>query len=220
LSALRSEKSADASAALAASVAQSEASTDIERAFPTIKIPPVRRGFICVLLDVLTLGICRFYMVPQGFVMVVMAFEKYRSYRNPGISPILSLWGLYQRPWKQMVPTLEQTENFYVPHATTADQISCDVQAVLSYKIVDPGKAIFGVVDFGSLMKQVAVGHVRDECGKRSYPDLIRARTEMSEAARAALTVPAERWGLSITLFEVLSIRQAGEGQSTEGNVR
>jgi regulator of protease activity HflC (stomatin/prohibitin superfamily) len=185
--------------------------TSIERAFPTVRIPPLKSGIFCLLLTCLTLGIFRFYLVPQGFVLVVMAFEKYRTYRKPGLSAIVSLCGLYHYPWQHLVPTAEQQENFH-SYAATSDQINCHVQAVFSYKIVDPGKAIFEVVDFESLIKNIALGHVRDECGKRSFADLIRARTEMAQAAREALTLPAERWGLAINLFEVVAISKVGEG--------
>jgi hypothetical protein len=182
----------------------------IQRAFPTIHIAPVERAAICRFLDVLTLGICDFFVVPQGFILLVMAFGRYRSYRNPGLQQILSFWGTYQRPWMHLVPTLEQKEEFTVSGVTTSDGIHCDVDALFSFRIVDPGKVIFEVAEFDLTIKLVAVAFLRDECGKMKLQDLLASRSQMAEAAKASLTAHAERWGLYIPLFDVLEITVLG----------
>jgi regulator of protease activity HflC (stomatin/prohibitin superfamily) len=176
------------------------------KAFPGVKIPAPRRGFLCVLLDVLCLGVLRFYTVPQGYYMVVMAFQKYRTYRGAGLSSIVSLWGSYQQPWPHLVPSQERLEQFAVEGARTTDGIECHIEAFFSFKIVEPGKALFEIFNFSEI-KTIAISLVRDECGKRQAAELLRARAEMSKASKENLKPDADRWGLEIPVFDVLEIR-------------
>jgi len=41
------------------------------------------RPFVCKLLGLLTLGICKFYAVPQGKALIITAFGKYRKACEP-----------------------------------------------------------------------------------------------------------------------------------------
>ena len=91
------------------------------------------------LVSLATLGIWRFFSVPQGYVCLVTAFGKYIRQVDPGLGSCLSFWGLYQRPYK-LVSVKQQTRNYPKESVFTGDGVRCAIDVFEVYKIVDPVK--------------------------------------------------------------------------------
>jgi hypothetical protein len=167
--------------------------------------PAVEQPFICRLLGVLTLGILRFYVVPQGNALVVTAFGKYRKSVQPGLSPILSLWGIYHKPWG-LITTRETIEQLPDESVFTSDGIRCRIAVMICYKIIDPGKALFEVDDYSEAIQTIIQAVLRNESGKLPARSLLSSREQMAETLRATLAADAEPWGINVRLVEITQI--------------
>lgn len=167
--------------------------------------PSVEQPFICKLLGILTLGILHFYVVPQGNALVVTAFGKYRKSVQPGLSPILSLWGIYQKPWG-LISTRETIEQLPEESVFTSDGIRCRMDVMICYKIIDAGKALFEVDDYREAIRTIIQAVLRNESGKLPARSLLASREQMAETLRATLAADAEPWGINVRLVEITEI--------------
>jgi hypothetical protein len=166
------------------------------------------RPRICKLLGFLTLGIYKFYAVPQGKALVVMAMGKYRKCCEPGLGAILSFWGFYQHPYKDM-PLIECKE-CAVPYenetVVTSDGVKCSLDVMICYRIADPGKALFEVDNC-----QNAVGHMvravlRSEYAKQPTQTLRASREQMAGTLRETLERGVAPWGVKVRMVEITNL--------------
>ena len=165
----------------------------------------INKGAITRILDTLTLGICKFYEVQQGYALIVVAFEKYRTSMQPGLGFLLSFWGLYQKPWGA-VPIKEIIDPFKNEMVFTNDGVKCYIDVMICYKIIDPGKAIFEVDDYRQGLKEIVRAVLRNECGKLPARSLLKSREEMASLLQSALSEDAKPWGIAVRLVELTQV--------------
>jgi hypothetical protein len=165
---------------------------------------------ICKFLNVLTLGISRFYTIPQGCVLAVSAFDRYKTFKRPGLRSILSLWGFYEQPIG-IVSSKEIVGKYCISNVWTSDRVQCDIDVMLVYRISDPGKALFEVEDYADGMAQLADYVVREQGGMRRSTELLGAnREEMATPMLKSVKSDAQPWGIEVRLFQVTSIVPSG----------
>jgi regulator of protease activity HflC (stomatin/prohibitin superfamily) len=166
------------------------------------------RPLVCKLLGLLTLGIYKFYAVPQGKALVVTALGKYRKACEPGLGCILSLWGLYQHPYKDM--PLIACREFATPYeneaVVTNDGITCRLDVMVCYRIVDAGKALFEVDDYERAMANMIRAVLRRECAKQPAQTLRASRDQLAETLRGTLDIDVALWGIRARLVEITEI--------------
>ncbi len=163
------------------------------------------RPVICKLLGLLTLGICKFYAVPQGEALVVMAFGKHRKASLPGLRVLLSFWGLYQRPYKNvpLISLKENTEPFTNEIVFTSDGARCKLDVMICYKVEDPKKALFEVDSYQTAIQNIVRAVLRNECSMHPGRKLLAVREQIALDTRKALDKDIEPWGIAIRLVEI-----------------
>jgi hypothetical protein len=163
------------------------------------------RPIICKLLGLLTFGIFKFYAVPQGEAMIVMAFGKHRKACRPGLRFLLSFWGLYQRPYKQipLIPLKENTEPFTNEIVFTRDGIRCKLDVMICYSVEDPQKALFDVDNYHSAIHNIVRAVLSNECSRHPGGKLLALREQIALDIRKALVKDIEPWGIAIRLVEI-----------------
>ena len=198
--------------------------TSFEKELPALEIVPSRvsgklkegdldrleaeRPLICKLLGLLTLGFCKFYAVPQGNALVVTTFGKYRKSCKPGLGCIWSLWGFYQRPYKNspLIQCKETTIPYERETVVTSEGVKCKLDVMISYKIVDPGKALFEVDNYKRAIENVVRAVLRNECSKQPAQELRSAREQIASNIQSILEKDVEPWGIKIRLVKLNNI--------------
>ena len=167
------------------------------------------RPFVCKLLGLLTLGIFKFYAVPQGSTLVVTAFGKYRNAREPGLACILSLWGLYQHPHKDvpLIACKEFTTPYENEPVITSDGVTCRLDILICYRVADAGKALFEVDDYEQAMVHLIRAVLRRECAKLPSQTLRDSRGQLAQTLHIALERDAAPWGITVRLVEIVNVR-------------
>jgi hypothetical protein len=166
------------------------------------------RPLVCKLLGLLTLGIYKFYAVPQGKALVVTAFGKYRKACEPGLGCILSLWGLYQQPYKDapLIACKELATPYENEPVITSDGITCRLDLLICYRVVDAGKALFEVDDYERAITNMIRAVLRRECAKQPVQTLRDSRGQLAETLRGALERDVAPWGIKVRLVEIVNI--------------
>lgn len=166
------------------------------------------RPRICKLLGFLTLGIYKFYAVPQGKALVVMAMGKYRKARDPGLGAILSFWGLYQHPYKDMPLTecKEYADPYENQTVVTSDGVKCSLDVMICHRIVDPGKALFEVDNCRQAMENMVRAVLRSEYAKQTAQSLQASREQMARTLREALERGVAPWGVEVRMVEITNL--------------
>lgn len=157
------------------------------------------------ILTLLTLGIYRFFSVPQGYYRIVTAFGKYIRVSSPGLSSCLTLWGLYQKPGN-LIPTMEQVRDYENETIYTKDGVECDIDAVVFFRIDDVMKAIFDVEDYEKAIKNLVQAILRNESGNLSARELLASRKKLAEEIRNHLDKDTAPWGIKVRLVEIKGI--------------
>ena len=167
-----------------------------------------RRPFVCRILGFVTLGLLKFYAVPQGNVLVVTTFGKFRKLCDPGLGCIWSLWGFYQRPYVDM-PLIECKETT-VPYdretVVTSDGIKCKLDVMICYKIEHPGKALFEVDNYKKAIDNVVRAILRNECGRVTAQSLRDSREQIAANLKVILENDIEPWGLKVRMVKISNI--------------
>lgn len=166
------------------------------------------RPAICKLLSFLTLGIYKFYAIPQGKALVVMAMGKYRKSCQPGLCALLSFWGLYQHPYKDM-PLIECKEYalaYENQSVVSSDGIKCSLTVMICHRIADPGKVLFEVDNWQEAMGNMVRAVLRSEYAKQPAQSLRASREQMARTLRETLERCVAPWGIKIRIVEITNL--------------
>jgi regulator of protease activity HflC (stomatin/prohibitin superfamily) len=160
----------------------------------------------CALLTVATLGIARFFSVPQGFVCLVTAFGKYRKKCDPGLGSCLWFWGIYEEPLDP-IPTREQVQSYENESVFTRDGVNCMIDSVVFYTIKDSFKATFEIENYRGAVESLVQATLRNECGNLSARELLAGRQKLADQLRSQLDKDTAPWGIAVRLVEITDIR-------------
>jgi hypothetical protein len=166
------------------------------------------RPRICKLLGFLTLGIYKFYAVPQGKALVVMAMGKYRKACEPGLGALLSFWGLYQHPYKDtpLIECKEYADPYENETVVTSDGVKCGLDVMICHKIIDPGKALFEVDNCRQAIENMVRAVLRSEYAKQPAQSLRASREQMARTLRETLERGVAPWGVQIRMVEITNL--------------
>lgn len=159
----------------------------------------------CFLLSLVTLGILRFFSVPQGSVRIITAFGKYVRAAKPGLRSYLSFWGLYQKAGV-LVPVKEQVKDYREEDVFTRDGVRCTIHTVVYFSIADPAKAIFDIDDYQTAIRELVRAALRNECGDLPAMQLLAGRRKLIENLLKTLGKDTEPWGITVRLVEITEI--------------
>lgn len=161
--------------------------------------------FACFFLSLLTVGIKRFFSVPQGYEQLITAFGKCIRTARPGLGSCWSWWGIYQKPFR-LVMIKEQVKDYKGEEVFTRDGVRGTINVVVYFTITDAAQAIFAIDDYEEAIKQLVRAALRNECGDLPAMQLLAGRRKLIENLRKTLGTDTQPWGISVRLVEVTEI--------------
>ena len=157
-------------------------------------------------LTILTLGIFRFFTVPQGYIRVIIRFGKFIREAPPGMSHCLSIWGLWQKVGS-FIPTKEQVRDYSEELVYTRDGVECIIDTVVFFRIANVEKAIYEIEDYEIAIENLVQAILRSECGDLSTSDLLRSRKALAKSLQETLDTDTDPWGIEVRLVELKGIK-------------
>lgn len=88
----------------------------------------------------------------------------------------------------------------------TRDNVTVRVDAVVYFKVVDPGNAIVAVEDYRFAVSQMAQTSLRSIIGKSDLDDLLSNREMLNQGLELMIDSPAVGWGVQIDRVEIKDV--------------
>jgi regulator of protease activity HflC (stomatin/prohibitin superfamily) len=88
----------------------------------------------------------------------------------------------------------------------TRDNVSVKVNAVIYFRIVDPGKAIIQVANAFEATSQVAQTTLRSVVGQHEMDDLLAQRDKLNVDLQRILDQNTESWGIKVSTVEIKDV--------------
>ncbi len=88
----------------------------------------------------------------------------------------------------------------------TRDNVSCTVNAVVYFRVVDPARAVVEVEDYHFATSQIAQTTLRSVVGQSELDDLLSKRERINEIVRRIVDLETDPWGIEVTSVEIKDI--------------
>tara|TARA_R110001592_G_scaffold16881_21_gene71823 strand:+ start:2512 stop:3261 length:750 start_codon:yes stop_codon:yes gene_type:complete len=132
---------------------------------------------------------------------VIYTLGRYTSNRGPGVQLIVP--GIQRA---LIVDMRIRTEDVPSQDVISRDNVSVKVNAVLYYRVVDPGMAINKVEDFIMATSQLAQTTLRSVLGKHEMDEMLSKRDQLNHDVQEILDHQTEGWGIKVTNVEIKNV--------------
>ena len=129
---------------------------------------------------------------------VMFTFGRFTGISGPGI--IMLIPGVQRM---QKVDLRIIVLNVPKQDVITRDNVSVKVNAVVYFRIVDPGKSIIQVANPYDATSQVAQTTLRSVLGQHEMDDLLAQRDKLNADVQKILDANTESWGIKVTNVEI-----------------
>jgi regulator of protease activity HflC (stomatin/prohibitin superfamily) len=155
--------------------------------------------FIVFVIVTLAKGI---RIVPQGEEWIVERLGKYHGTLHPGLSIIIPYLDrvAYKLVTKDIILDVQEQE------VITRDNAVVVTNAIAFIKIVDPIKAVYGVVDFSEAIRNLIMTTLRSVIGEMELDEALSSRDKIKARLRESIADEAVDWGLAVKSVEIQDI--------------
>jgi len=132
---------------------------------------------------------------------VIFQLGRFVGIKGPGL---IIVWPVIQRMRKVDLRTIVLS----VPKqdVITRDNVSVKVNAVVYFRVVDPGKAIIQVANAFDATSQVAQTTLRSVVGQHEMDDLLSQRDKLNVDLQRILDQSTEAWGIKVATVEIKDV--------------
>jgi regulator of protease activity HflC (stomatin/prohibitin superfamily) len=132
---------------------------------------------------------------------VVFTLGRFRGVKGPGL---VLIWPLVQR--MRRVDLRVIVLNVPKQDVITRDNVSVKVNAVVYFRIVDPGRSIIQVANAFDATSQVAQTTLRSVVGQHEMDDLLSQRDKLNVDLQRILDQSTEAWGIKVSTVEIKDV--------------
>jgi regulator of protease activity HflC (stomatin/prohibitin superfamily) len=155
--------------------------------------------------------------IPQNHCRIIERFGKPIAVQPSGLAfriPFLDTvrnvsadWGEQTNKQGVFIELSEQILDTKPRECLTKDNAKVLVDAIISWRLVDPIKAVYEVDHLHQSLLQATLNALRSEIGARSLDEVISARTILSEKIVSDLSDTSRKWGIQIVRVEVQELK-------------
>src|SRR3989475_4463252 len=132
---------------------------------------------------------------------VVFTLGRFTGIKGPGL---VLIWPVIQR--MRRVDLRVIVLNVPKQDVITRDNVSVKVNAVVYFRIVDPGKATIQVANAFDATSQVAQTTLRSVVGQHEMDDLLAQRDKLNVDLQRILDQSTEAWGIKVSTVEIKDV--------------
>lgn len=132
---------------------------------------------------------------------VMFTMGRYSGTKNPG-------WRLVIPIFQSMRKIDMRLKAVDVPNqeAITKDNVSCQINAVIYYKVIDASKALIQVENFYYAVSQLAQTTMRNVVGSVTLDELLSQRDSVSDKIEEIVDKASENWGINAESVDLKDI--------------
>ncbi|MBD1842855.1 paraslipin [Cyanobacteria bacterium FACHB-63] len=153
-------------------------------------------GAFCLILLGGVIGSIR--VIEQGDQAIVQRLGRYERTLNPGPNVVIPFLDTV------LVETVrEQLLDIDPQRAFTKDNVPIEVDAIVSWQILDLQKAYYAVEDLQESLKQIVISTLRNEIGLLTLEQLFSSAAAINKALLRELDQSTANWGVKVIRVEV-----------------
>ncbi len=156
-------------------------------------------GFIGLLLLVLLFSAIK--IVQEYERGVIFRLGRFVGAKGPGLFFIIPFIDRMQKVDLRTV-TLDVPSQ----EAISRDNVTVKVNAVVYFRVLDPGKAIIQVEDFRRATWQIAQTTLRNVIGQSELDETLAQREKVNSELQQIIDEQTEPWGVKVSLVEVKDV--------------
>jgi len=88
----------------------------------------------------------------------------------------------------------------------TRDNVTCSVNAVIYYRVVDPNRAVVNVEEYRMATAQLAQTTLRSVAGQAELDELLSERDKLNQKIQQILDEATDPWGIKVTAVEIKDV--------------
>jgi regulator of protease activity HflC (stomatin/prohibitin superfamily) len=132
---------------------------------------------------------------------VMLTLGRFTGIKGPGVVLVVPMLQQMQRVDLRVVVL-----NVPKQDIITRDNVSVKVNAVVYFRVVDPGKAILQVSNYFEATSQVAQTTLRSVLGQHEMDDLLAQREKLNADVQTILDQATEAWGIKVSNVEIKDV--------------
>jgi regulator of protease activity HflC (stomatin/prohibitin superfamily) len=158
--------------------------------------------FTILVLILLFIAWKMFLVVEQSQTVIKERLGKFQGILEPGFHFMLPFIdnAAYRNDMR------EQLLDVPPQSCITRDNIQVEVDGFVYLKVVDPGKAAYGIGDYRQAAINLAQTTMRSEVGKLDLDDTFSERDRINENIVDEIDKASEPWGVKVTRYEIMNI--------------
>ena len=156
-------------------------------------------GFIGLLLLVLLFSAIK--VVQEYERGVIFRLGRFVGAKGPGLFFIIPFIDKMQKVDLRTV-TLDVPSQ----EAISRDNVTVKVNAVVYFRVLDPGKAIIQVEDYRRATWQIAQTTLRNVIGQSELDEILAQREKVNQELQQIIDEQTEPWGIKVSLVEVKDV--------------
>lgn len=157
--------------------------------------------------------------IPQNHCRIIERFGKPVKVQGSGLAfkiPFIdkvrnvsteSGWGSETNKDGYFIELSEQILDTNSRECISKDNAKVKVDTVISWRIVDPIKAVYEVDKLHYSLIQATLNAVRSKIGEMDLDQALSAREELNEKVTATLSLTSQKWGINILRAEIQELK-------------
>ncbi|MFA5936066.1 MAG: slipin family protein [Patescibacteria group bacterium] len=156
------------------------------------------------------------YLLPWIVGFLIITVRQVNQYQR-GVKLTLGKFsGIVEPGWRIIIPVFQSMKKVDIrvkavdvpdQEAITRDNVSCRINAVIYYKVVDAGKAVLEVENFWNAISQLAQTTMRNTVGELTLDELLSQRDQAANRILEIVEKNALSWGLEVLNVELKDIK-------------
>ena len=131
--------------------------------------------------------------------VVVFRLGRLSGVRGPGLVLLIPFW--IERIERVSLRTI--VDDVTPQDVMTKDNVSVQVNAVLTFRVTEPAKAIIEVEEFGFAISEMAQTTLRSVLGRANLDDLLSEREGLNQDLQEIIAKPCQDWGIAVIAMEI-----------------
>ncbi|WP_448850769.1 SPFH domain-containing protein [Corynebacterium sp. 335C] len=141
-------------------------------------------------------------LVPQGEAAIIERLGRYTRTVQNGLTFLVPFIDRV----RERVDTRERMVTFPPQAVITQDNLTVDIDTVVTFQVNDPARAIYGVADYIFGIEQITTATLRDVVGGLTLEQTLTSREYINRRLRGELDEATAKWGLRIARVELKAI--------------
>jgi regulator of protease activity HflC (stomatin/prohibitin superfamily) len=155
---------------------------------------------LVLVLVTISLGV---RIVPQGYKHVVLRMGKYHTTLGPGLNFIIP----YFDTIAYKVLTKDISLDIPGQEVITMDNAAITANAIAFINIIDPPKAVFGIDNYLTAIRNLVQTSLRSIIGEMSLDNALSSRDLIKNKLRESISDDVAAWGIVVKTVEIQDIK-------------